>query len=334
MKPFSRMLELALVGGLLLTTCSVTTNADQSINLFKAQTTNDATVATTQKIQKLTQADLNHFIPTQAQKVIGNQVTDPGSDAIFIPKVNYQASQNPQNQLKVPNGYTLKKLKYAASNKAIGNYRIQIQMGKIGLRGLAINSFTPAKRDLKRPVNLNRITFAQSKELTRFALLILNPAIQKLGGIPYRATTNSIQFAQASADVYSKDNWNNTGDKTGHDPKVKPVVSKAFNVKDVAEENYSDNPSFNLTSPKLKQRTVSMATLKATIYSSMAIQMYEDGPSYWGHATALMNLDIHPKYQPNYFGVGFDKFGGIHFMMVPHNHLVNRAFVLGQVVVE
>ncbi|CAI2661305.1 hypothetical protein AKUG0702_13450 [Apilactobacillus kunkeei] len=60
-----------------------------------------------------------------------------------------------------------------------------------------------------------------------------------------------------------------------------------------------------------------MAALKHAVYNSIALQLFEDGPSYWGHATALMNLDIHKKYQPNYFAVSFDKFGGIHFVMVP-----------------
>ncbi|MCT6848475.1 MAG: SEC10/PgrA surface exclusion domain-containing protein, partial [Apilactobacillus kunkeei] len=146
------------------------------------------------------------------------------------------------------------------------------------------------------------------------------------------SSKNTIAVAQTFANVYSKDNWNNTGKKTGHDLRTKAVASKKYKISDVAEENYSDNPSFALTSTKIKKRVVTMAALKHAVYNSIALQLFEDGPSYWGHATALMNLDIHKKYQPNYFAVAFDKFGGIHFVMVPHNKLVNKKYVPGALV--
>ncbi|AYF92138.1 SEC10/PgrA surface exclusion domain-containing protein [Apilactobacillus bombintestini] len=299
---------------------------------FKQQTTDDAIVATTKSISQLSKDDLNNFIPTEAMKVKGNQITDPGSDANFVTKINYQPSDNPKNVIRVPKEYTIKRLKTAASEKAIGNYKLQVQLGKIGLNGLAMNSFTPSKLDLSRNVDLNHMSYADRKELTKFGLDLINSVITQTGGIQYKASKNSIEAAQAYADVYSKDNWNNTHHKTGHNPNARKVVAKQFNISDVAEENYSDNPSFALTDPKLKKRVVSMAALKHAIYNSMALQLFEDGPSYWGHATALMNLDIHKQYQPNYFGVSFDKFGGIHFFMVPHNAKVNPKFVTGDLI--
>ncbi|GAA6113038.1 MAG: SEC10/PgrA surface exclusion domain-containing protein [Apilactobacillus sp.] len=313
-------------------TKNTSTSENALITKFKQQTTDDAIIATKKSISKLTQDDLNNFIPTEAIKTNGNTVTDPGSDANFVTKINYKATKNPKNVIKLPKGYTIKALKSVSNGNNVSNRNLQIKFGKIGLNGLAINSFTPSKKDLSRQVNLNKITYAQSKELTQFALSVLNPAIKQAKGIQYKASSNTIKAAQAYADVYSKDNWNNTGKKTSHDPKAQKVVSKKFKISDVAEENYSDNPSFALTSPKIKKRVVSMAALKHAIYNSIALQLFEDGPSYWGHASALMNLDIHKKYQPNYFAVSFDKFGGIHFFMVPHNKLVNKQYNIGTMI--
>ncbi|TMT01330.1 SEC10/PgrA surface exclusion domain-containing protein [Apilactobacillus kunkeei] len=338
-KTIKMIAAAALIGSVIASSApAVTTHASSIkkesslIKKFKQQTTDDAKIATTKSISKLTTADLNNFIPTQAMKVTGNQVTDPGSDANFVTKINYKATKNPKNVIKLPKGYTNAALKKAASEKSIGNYKLQVAMGKIGLKGLAMNSFTPSKKDLSRNVNLNKMTYSQRKELTKFALSILNPAIKQAKGIQYKSSKNTIAVAQTFADVYSKDNWNNTGKKTGHDLRTKTVASKKYNISDVAEENYSDNPSFALTSTKIKKRVVSMAALKHAVYNSIALQLFEDGPSYWGHATALMNLDIHKKYQPNYFAVSFDKFGGIHFVMVPHNKLVNKKYVPGTLV--
>lgn len=310
-----------------------TSNTEKAlITKFKQQTTDDAIIATQKSISKLSEADLNNFIPTEAVQTNGNSVTDPGSDANFVTKVNYKAQKNPKNVIKLPKGYTIKALKEVSSEKNATNRNLQIKFGKIGLSGLALNSFTPSKKDLSRQVNLNKITYAQSKELTQFALSILNPAIKQAKGIQYKSSSNTIKAAQAYADVYSKDNWNNTGKKSGHDKNAQKVVAKKFKITDVAEENYSDNPAFALTDTKIKKRVVSMAALKHAVYNSIALQLFEDGPSYWGHASALMNLDIHKKYQPNYFAVSFDKFGGIHFFMVPHNKLVNKQYVVGTTV--
>lgn len=311
---------------------SKSTSEATLIKKFKQQTTDDAVIATKKSISKLTQDDLNNFIPTEAVKTDGNSVTDPGSDANFVTKINYKATKNPKNVIRLPKGYTIKTLKSVSSEKNYSNRDLQIKFGKIGLSGLAINSFTPSKKDLSREVNLNKITYAQSKELTKFALSVVNPAIKQAKGIQYKASSNTIKAAQSYADVYSKDNWNNTGKKTGHDKRAQKVVSKKFKITDVAEENYSDNPSFALTATNIKKRYVSMAALKHAVYNSIALQLFEDGPSYWGHASALMNLDIHKKYQPNYFAVSFDKFGGIHFFMVPHNKLVNKQYVVGNTI--
>ncbi|MEJ6401215.1 SEC10/PgrA surface exclusion domain-containing protein [Nicoliella lavandulae] len=308
----------------------VSADSNKSINSqikkFKQQTTDDATIATKKSISKLGNNSLNYFIPTQARKIKGNSIQDPGSDANFVTKVNYSARNNPQNRINLPKGYSIALLKKAAQKNSWKNTKLQIKIGRIGLQGLAMNSFTPSKRDLSRIVNLNHVTQAQNVELNNFTLSLINPIIKKLGGIQYLSSYNAVKAAQNVADVYSQDNWNNTGSKVGHDSRFRRVVGSKFNIKDVAEENYTDNPALGLTEIKLKNRDVSMAALKHAIYNSVALQLFEDGPSYWGHATALMNLDIHKKYQPNYFGTSFDKFGGLHFFMIPHNKKVNVDF--------
>ncbi|MHA8263670.1 SEC10/PgrA surface exclusion domain-containing protein [Lactobacillaceae bacterium Melli_B3] len=320
------LVSLTLVSPAIGGAVSAKVTNKQLIQRFKQQTTDDATIATKQSVSKLSPADLNNFIPTQAIKVNGNSVQDPGSDANFVTKINYRSEKNPRNVIKLPKGYTNQLLKQAASEKAFKNNKLQVKIGRIGLQGLAINSFTPSEADLKRNVNLNHVTAAQNRELNKFTLSIVNPAIKQAGGIQFKTTSNMIRAAQVTADVYSRDNWNNTGSKTGHDPRARMVVAKQFKITDVAEENYTDNPAFNLTAVKSNYRKVSMAALKHAIYNSVALQLFEDGPSYWGHATALMNLDIHKQYQPNYFGTAFDKFGGLHFFMIPHNQKVNRQF--------
>lgn len=147
------------------------------------------------------------------------------------------------------------------------------------------SQFKSKSKDLKEIVDVDNLTDAQNKEITLFAVDLINQIRAKFGTTPLVVTEDSIRLAKEIAKT-SKNPDN-------HDDAAMDKVSKAN-----GGLSFFEDISYDFKTPK------NMDELKRAVYEGVLLMMFYDNLSNQAHALSLTQLDRLNKLDKQYMGVG------------------------------
>ncbi|KRL73234.1 SEC10/PgrA surface exclusion domain-containing protein [Ligilactobacillus saerimneri] len=194
-----------------------------------------------------------------------------------------------QNVINLPDGY-VDALKAYEKDQSSQNDEALINLGK---KGMDLNEYHASEADKNR-----KIVYSPNEplsddveiELTQFTAQLLNQIITQFGSPKYVINGGSLALAREVSKRYDADKWN-TFDKNDHDRAAINNAAKdlgiyySVNLKGNAYENLLSGDYFTR---EPKERTTTMADLKAQIYKAITVMLFQDSDgNQWGHATAL-----------------------------------------------
>lgn len=147
------------------------------------------------------------------------------------------------------------------------------------------SQFNSKAKDLTELVDVDNLTDAQNKEITLFAVYLINQIRTKFGTTPLVVTEDSIRLAKEIAKL-SKEPDN-------HDDAAMDKVSEAN-----GGLSFSEDISYDFKTPK------NMDELKRAVYQGIILMMFHDNLSNQAHALNLTQLDRGNKPDKQYMGVG------------------------------
>ena len=256
--------------------------ADKKTDLDQAQfDVNDKT-----NIQNQAQTNVD-----SAQKVIDNLLDEVAN----------------HNTITIPSGYS-DKLKDFYLNGKIESSQALKEVSKIGLTNNAYKS-----NNVDRVVinDVNHLTEAQRRELTQFAVDLLNQVRSALGTELVVTNSSAMAFADEVAST-SKD--------LGHDTTAISTVAAKFGLYSVQGVNYYENFSSGYFDP---EKALTMNDLKRALYNTILRMLFGDDMSFWGHTISLTGVG-------GFYGQSAFKYIGIDFSVL--NYAVNgTSLPLGRI---
>ena len=147
------------------------------------------------------------------------------------------------------------------------------------------SQFKSKAKDLTELVDVDNLTDEQNKEITLFAVDLINQIRTKFGTTPLVVTEDSIRLAKEIAKL-SKEPDN-------HDDAAMDKVSEAN-----GGLSFSEDISYDFKTPK------NMDELKRAVYQGVILMMFHDNLSNQAHALNLTQLDRGNKPDKQYMGVG------------------------------
>ena len=147
------------------------------------------------------------------------------------------------------------------------------------------SQFKSKAKDLTELVDVDNLTDEQNKEITLFAVDLINQIRTKFGTTPLVVTEDSIRLAKDIAKL-SKEPDN-------HDDAAMDKVSEAN-----GGLSFSEDISYDFKTPK------NMDELKRAVYQGVILMMFHDNLSNQAHALNLTQLDRGNKPDKQYMGVG------------------------------
>ena len=171
-----------------------------------------------------------------------------------------------------------------AGNKEMINH------GYVGWDGSGVynylnSAFNSKAKDVNTPVDVNHLTKEQNKEITLFAVDLINKIRARFGTTPLVVTEDMIRIAdEATKASKVPDN---------HDMNALDKVTEANGL-----QGYSEDISFDFDTPK------TMDQLKRAIYQGIILMMFNDSDSGQGHSLNLTQLDrLKSESTKQYMGV-------------------------------
>src|SRR5699024_11074381 len=164
-------------------------------------------------------------------------------------------------------------------------------------KGFKINSYKHNEEDQKVMVDPLHLTDEQQKELTLWVAGILNGVRQQFGFTGKNIVTdNSLKYAKVVADNY----W----DKFDHDTSALEKAEEA-----IGGGVWYSTEAIDLG--YIPNETVSMDTLKESVYNSMLGMIFDDAGANWGHTAHLTGARVNGNSIR--FGFSIDKNGVTHY---------------------
>lgn len=282
-------------------------------NLAKAQSALDQAnqaVAKLQSDQKTAQSDLNR---ANANKATGEKSQKAAQSAYDLALTNVQnAEKAVKDQQKLVDDLNnqLKSLQISAQNKivipdmekykkAYADYQTTHELTQDDKDYMdaarAQNKYVASDVDKKEMVDVNNISDDQIKDISLFAVNLLNQLRKQFGWEADAVSAGAIQFAKDVAKGYLNDHF----DGDGHDVDAITAAAKKNGLVSNQGQVYEDMHSENLDQPYL-----SMAELKEKVYDSINTMILPDnnGSDQWGshkyelaHARGLLGADGRSK---------------------------------------
>lgn len=247
-----------------------------------------------------------------------------------------------ENQIKIPDGYTVSLLNQVPE----GNLTMAENIQKQTINGILMNDHykhnSDAAREIVNPNDLTHLSLTDQIELNQYTANLINSVRKQMGLQPLTVTNGSIKLAQEVAEQYnSYDNNNgwNICDKANakqfpHDIQGLKNAAKQNNMpipypaenastsifgdddvrverKDVVlgdlRVDYSVDPSQWGYDPKyLSNKTpLTMDDLEENIYNTIIYMLFSDADSYFDHAKNFTEINGN-------MGVSFDNLGQLH----------------------
>lgn len=256
--------------------------ADKKTDLDQAQSdVNDKTIA-----QNQAQTNVD-----DAQKVVDNLLDEVAN----------------HNIITIPSGYG-DKLKDFYLNGTAENSQALKEAAKVGLTNNAYKS-----NNVDRVVinDVNHLTEAQRRELTQFAVDLLNQVRSALGAELVVTNSSAMAFADEVA---------NTSKELGHDTTAIPTAAAKFGLYSVQGVNHYENFSSGYFNP---EKVLTMNDLKRALYNTILEMLFDDDTSSWGHTISLTGVG-------GFYGQSASKYIGIDFSIL--NYVVNgHSLPLGRI---
>lgn len=240
-----------------------------------------------------------------------------------------------QATIKLPSGYTLSGLLEAYKGAPSESF-IDASM-----KGMEINNFSrvakgESSRD-KRVINPSKLTASDQKELTEFALKIINSAREQLGLHPWIYSSGTQQLANDIAKEY-QDNGRSISDGDHYISGIVRACKK--NGLDLDNNYVEDMAGFSI-----KKTTMPMGEMKKDIYFGLKQMIFgftgagestrNNKSLYreWEHAGDLFNTQdsVHDG-DYNYYGFSISKTGNtysMHFISVPNFVVESSKYNVG-----
>ena len=141
--------------------------------------------------------------------------------------------------------------------------------------------------------NVFQMSEALRVEITRWTAALLNQVRALMGTTAVVVSPASVAYAQAVANRYNQDHFNNYKEP-GHDSQALYAVGDQF--KTYWEEDESVNIVWNdlarlgVAGWQTKQTTTTLDEVKENIYEGIVGMLFNDASSNWGHAASLTGL--------------------------------------------
>ena len=240
-----------------------------------------------------------------------------------------------QATIKLPSGYTLSGLLEAYKGAPSESF-IDASM-----KGMEINNFSRVAKGEsssdKRVINPSKLTASDQKELTEFALKIINSAREQLGLHPWIYSSGTQQLANDIAKEY-QDNGRSISDGDHYISGIVRACKK--NGLDLDDNYVEDMAGFSI-----KKTTMPMGEMKKDIYFGLKQMIFGftgSGESTrnnkslyreWEHAGDLFNTQdsVHDG-DYNYYGFSISKTGNtysMHFISVPNFVVESSKYNVG-----
>lgn len=193
--------------------------------------------------------------------------------------------------------------------------------------GLNMNSFSSDPEDRQVKIHSsNDITQDIQENLSFYVLGIINSIRSQLGSSPVYMSKGALAMANSVVEEYERDNWQFFLGETsrGHDVEgIKRAAARnGLNSGGNYYENLGSALFFNATDGAgnvVSDWNLTLDDLKQAAFDTTMRMVFDDAGSSYGHFVSL----IGPKgatgslATPNStFGVQYDKFGQIHFMVI------------------
>lgn len=167
--------------------------------------------------------------------------------------------------------------------------------------------------------NVFQMSEALRVEITRWTATLLNQVRALMGTTAVVVSPASVAYAQAVANRYNQDHFNNYKEP-GHDSQALYAVGDQF--KTYWEEDESVNIVWNdlarlgVAGWQTKQTTTTLDEVKENIYEGIVGMLFNDASSNWGHAaslTGLINAKLFTGDHTQALGVSVGQDGWLHF---------------------
>lgn len=167
--------------------------------------------------------------------------------------------------------------------------------------------------------NVFHMSEALRVEITRWTAILLNQVRALMGTTAVVVSPASVAYAQAVANRYNQDHFNNYKEP-GHDSQALYAVGDQF--KTYWEEDESVNIVWNdlarlgVAGWQTKQTTTTLDEVKENIYEGIVGMLFNDASSNWGHAaslTGLINAKLFTGDHTQALGVSVGRDGWLHF---------------------
>lgn len=195
------------------------------------------------------------------------------------------------NTIKFPKGYTLEALK-AASEHPTAAFKA------ISERGIGLNEkFNYSQADVNEKIDYQYLTHEQLVELNKYAVSLINQIREHFGLKALTLNEEGLRITKVIADGYQakgesglKESWHalelldgrseNIGSSAVYDT-VRTNIP-AMQVKPARDVSYSQYNS-------VYRSILTMADLKADVYSGILAMLFDDAGSGYGHALNFLN---------------------------------------------
>lgn len=179
--------------------------------------------------------------------------------------------------------------------------------------------------DIDNKIVIGNLTAAQNLELSQFAVDVINQVRAQIGSSPLIVTPTSQGLADQVAQNYNADNWDaatrNSNGQFAHD---RDAIGRAQ-----LDGHYADGEciSFTMNTTAYQYDIFSaspnnMAKAKLGLLYDIALMLYDDADSNYGHTQLLLGLEYGDNsgtltHADQALGVSMDKYGSWHY--IPSN---------------
>lgn len=186
---------------------------------------------------------------------------------------------------------------------------------------IIFSRYEPTKRDLK--VNLKQpLTKQQLLEINSFVVNLLNSMRVYIGTSKLKLTSSSVAIAQTIAQKYQVSDWR-FNEKVNVDAINDSVMPFGFFT--VNTENIYENLVYYQGSDYQYPEN-SLALMKSQLWHALQVLFTAPGEATIKHIASLLAIGIDKvASHTEYLGVAIDKFGVIHFEILPQRYLVYKA---------
>lgn len=230
-----------------------------------------------------------------------------------------------QNVINLPDGYVnaLKELVTGDFQKA------DELLAQLGKKGMDLNEYHASETDKNRKVVFSPdqpLSDDIELELTQFAAQLLDTLAAQFGSTSHKINGGSLAFAKDISMRYDADQWN-IFNKDDHDKVAINESAKKFGLSYAPKMNmnyYENLMSGDYFNREPKERTTTVADLKAKVYRAIQVMLFDDRESNWGHATSLMgfNRSMGTQYKNiRALGVMIDAMEQVHIIQVEEEEM-------------